>query len=527
MHLISLCLSFLKKVVKKERIVIMKKHQITIEPLGITCTANEGTSLYELLRNYPIDFPCGGKEICGNCRIKVLSGKIDTSPVHAEWLHRKGLSDEWRLACMSKIEGDLIIEIPRQSMQIQTDTSRISSFLPEEGYGIAVDLGSTTIVAQLVNLTTSHVSDTCTKVNPQISFGADIISRIGYAMQSKEKSLQLRNIIRACIGEMISSLLSENLISDLKKVVVVGNTVMHHLFAGYDVSPLASAPYQSPRNEGYSLSPSDLKWTLPSSCTVTFLPNLSHFVGSDILCGIQASEMANRKEYTLLIDLGTNGEMALGNRERIVYTSTAAGPAFEGVNISCGMRATTGAIYAVEENGNQGLYKTIGGRKPLGICGSGLIEVIHRLLTHEYIDMTGAMTNPECTAIHLAEGVDLTIDDIREFQLAKAALAAGMELLLKEYGIKAEQVARVYLTGGLGNYLNVEKAKRLGLFRDFDSNHITRLENAALAGCRQFLFESNRHSIASILKRATFCPLENKAEFQDIFCEQLFFAYSH
>lgn len=501
----------------------MKKHRITIEPLGITCTAEEGTSLHELLRTYQIDFPCGGKGMCGNCRIKVLSGKIDTSPAHTEWLHKKGLSDEWRLACLSKIEGDLTIEIPRQQMQIQTDASQLPDFLPEEGYGVAVDVGSTTLVAQLVNLTTGHISGTCTRVNPQISYGADIISRIGYAMQGEEQCLQLRDAVRTCIGQMITSLLSEHRISQLRKIVMAGNTVMHHLFAGYDVTPLASAPFQSPRNESYRLSAADLEETLPASCTVEFLPNLSHFVGSDILCGIQASQMANRKEYTLLIDLGTNGEMALGNQDRILYTSTAAGPAFEGVNISCGMRAATGAIYAVEETENHCLYKTIGNEKPLGICGSGLIEVIHRLLIHGDIDMTGAMTHPECTAIPLAEGVSLSIEDIREFQLAKAALAAGMELLLKEYGIGSGQVAQVYLTGGLGNYLNVEKAGQLGLFRDFDESHITRLENAALAGCRQFLFESSRHPIPSILRRATFCPLESKAEFQDIFCEQLFF----
>lgn len=501
----------------------MKKHQVTIEPLGITCTVNEGTSLYEVLRNQLIDFPCGGKGICGNCRIRLLSGNITANHAHTEWLHKKGLSDQWRIACLSKVEDDLIIEIPSQTMQIQTDTSSTFDFQPEEGYGVAVDLGSTTIVAQLVNLHTGHISGTCTRVNPQISYGADIISRISYAIQSTDKLLQLRDAVRTCIGQMVASLLTEHPLSDLRKVVVAGNTVMHHLFAGYEVTPLASAPFQSAQNEGYTLSSIDLEWKLPSPCRVEFLPNLSHFVGSDILCGIQASGMAARKSYTLLIDLGTNGEMALGNEERIIYTSTAAGPAFEGVHISCGMRATDGAIYAVEETGNKCVYKTVGGNKPLGICGSGLIEVIHWLLTHQYIDMTGAMTNPECTAVSLTEEVSITIEDIREFQLAKAALSAGMELLLKEYGIEAGQVAQVYLTGGLGNYLDISKSKQLGLFTSFDETRISRLDNASLAGCRQYLFESNRHSISSILKKKEFCSLENKAEFQDIFCEQLFF----
>lgn len=505
---------------------IMIKQQVTIEPFGIVCKVDRGTPLQEVLHNFHIDFPCGGKGICGQCKIKILAGDIFMDKSHISWLNKKGLSKEWRLACLSTVEDDLVIEIPQARMQIQTDKTLVTKFIPEEGYGIAVDLGSTTIVVQLINLMNNQIIDTYTEVNPQISFGADIISRISYAIQVKENLLRLSNIVRDCIARIIHYLITKNDISSLKKVVLAGNSVMHHLFAGYDVNSLAVAPFQSTQNEGYLFLSNELGWDFMPPCLVEFLPNLSHFVGSDILCGIQACEMMKEEKYKLLIDLGTNGEIALGNKHNVLYTSTAAGPAFECINISCGMRAVEGAIYAVDENGDNGCkYKSIGSGSPKGICGSGLIEVIHYLLRNGDIDITGSFTDLERRDIYITEEVKLTIEDIRGFQLAKAALAAGVELMLKECNLKASDISQVFFTGGLGNYLNVDKIKELGLFTNFDSKCITRLDNAALLGCRQFLFDSNRSMIDLILKKKRFCSLESRKEFQDIFCEQMFFPY--
>lgn len=504
----------------------MVKYQVRIEPLGLTYIVDAGTSLQEVLRNCDIDFPCGGKGLCGNCKVRLLSGNVSMDEKQVSWLNKKGLSEEWRLACLSKVEDNLVLEIPQVGMQIQTDEARVSDFVPESGYGVAVDVGSTTIVAQVVDLGNGQVVDTCSEVNPQISYGADIISRIEYAMQKKENLLQLCHILRGCIGKMLYTLTIRNSISSFQKVVLAGNTVMHHLFAGYDVASLATAPYHSDSNEGYVLLSTALEWDFIKPCPVEFLPNLSHFVGSDILCGIQSCGMVQEEEYKLLIDLGTNGEMALGNKHHVLYTSTAAGPAFEGINISCGMRAIEGAIYAVEEIGEHTCkYEIIGDKQAKGLCGSGLIEVIHWLLRHGDIDVTGAMTDLTRREISLTKEVTLTIEDIREFQLAKAALAAGVELLLKEYNISVSQISQVFFTGGLGNYLNVDKIKELGLFTKFENSKIVRLSNASLFGCRQFLFDSNREKIVSILRNKEFCSLETKKEFQDVFCEQIFFPY--
>lgn len=504
----------------------MVKHRVIIEPLGIVCLVDRGTPMQEVLRNFHIDFPCGGKGFCGQCKIKVLAGEISMDENQTSWLAKKGLLNEWRLACLSTVEDDLVIEIPQTSMQIQTDKTFVTKFVPEEGYGVAVDLGSTTIVAQLINLMNNQIIDNYTEVNPQISFGADIISRISYAMQKNANLMKLCNIVRECIAKMVDYLITRNSISSLKKVVLAGNSVMHHLFAGYDVTSLAVAPFQSTRNEGYQFSSDELGWNFMPSCLVEFLPNLSHFVGSDILCGIQSCGMMEGENYKLLIDLGTNGEIALGNQHHILYASTAAGPAFECINISCGMRAVEGAIYAVDENGeHECKYKTIGNGRPKGICGSGLIEVIHYLLRNGDIDMTGAITDLKCGEIYITEEIKLTIEDIRGFQLAKAALGAGVELMLKEYKLQASDVSQVFFTGGLGNYLNVDKIKALGLFTNFESDRIARLDNAALLGCRQFLFNSNRSKISLILEKKKFCSLETQKEFQDIFCEQMFFPY--
>lgn len=406
----------------------MKKHTVRIEPLGQVCEVPHGTPLRDVLRGMHADFPCGGRGQCGKCRVRLLSGQVSVDGRHATLLAEKGLDTAWRMACLSRVEDDLSIEVPQPEMQILTAGGGSFSFLPESGYGVAVDLGSTTVVAQLVSLADNRVVRTVTEVNPQIAWGADIISRISYALQSAAHLVQLRDAVRTCVGRMIETLLEEAEAGAVRKVVMAGNTAMHHLFAGYDVAPLAAAPYQSPQNAGFCLTADELGWRFLSPCTVEFLPNLSHFVGSDLLCGILACGISAGRDYSLLIDLGTNGEMALGNGSRIVYTSTAAGPAFEGVNISCGMRAVAGAVYAVEEEAGGRRCLTVGGCPPAGICGSGLVEAVCSLVSGGEVDMTGAMTRPDCTEVELAPGVKLTGNDIREFQLAKAALAAGMQL---------------------------------------------------------------------------------------------------
>lgn len=342
----------------------MKQCLLHIEPLGVTLSVDRGISLYEVLKNCHLEFPCRGKGLCGNCKVRILSGQVEKTEVHRAFLERKHLSSEWCLACLTVLTEDLTIEIPEGAMDIQTDESEITGNGGKEEYAVAVDVGSTTVVSQLVALHMGKVLATCSGINPQTTYGADIISRIAFAVSDKHQATLLRDLLREEIGKQIAQLLRECPGCIPSRVRLVGNTVMHHLFAGYDVRPLSAAPFQSPLNDGYRYLPSELGWDLPDRCSVEFLPNISHFIGSDILAGIKACGMADSDEYVLLIDLGTNGEMVAGNRQKLWCTSTAAGPAFEGINISCGMRASDGAISGVEFEDGKFVVTTIGGDPP-------------------------------------------------------------------------------------------------------------------------------------------------------------------
>lgn len=503
----------------------MKQCLLHIEPLGVTLSADRGTSLYEVLKNCHLEFPCGGKGLCGNCKVRILSGQVEKTEVHRAFLERKHLSSEWCLACLTVLTEDLTIEIPEGAMDIQTDESEITGNGGKEEYAVAVDVGSTTVVSQLVALHTGKVLATCSGINPQTTYGADIISRIAFAVSDKHQAALLRDLLREEIGKQIAQLLRECPGCIPSRVRLVGNTVMHHLFAGYDVRPLSAAPFQSPLNDGYRYLPSELGWDLPDPCSVEFLPNISHFIGSDILAGIKACGMADSDEYVLLIDLGTNGEMVAGNRQKLWCTSTAAGPAFEGINISCGMRASDGAISGVEFEDGKFVVTTIGGETPKGLCGSGLVEAVDCLLQQGFIDFTGMTTGEKAGDFQLADGVFLTLADIREFQLAKAAIATGISFLLKYSGIRMEDLTRVYVTGGLGNHLNVDKIKRLGLLSQVPSDRFQVLPNAALWGCKLSLTGQDTAGWKDILQRLVYCPLETAAEFQDLYCEHLFFPY--
>lgn len=505
----------------------MEEHIVTIEPVGKRLSVSHGTLLSDVLRQMSVEFPCGGNGRCGNCRVELLAGEIAQTDPHRALLKAKGLGPAWRLACMSRVECDLSIRIPDSTMCITVDESGFS-FVPENGWGIAVDLGSTTIVLQLVDLRSGRVIRTVSGVNPQSSYGADIISRISYAIQGPDQLKELSELTRNFIGGLIDGLLgglgNADERQEVKQVVLAGNTVMHHIFAALDLAPLAAAPFCSPHNEAVSFTPSELGWNLPARCRILFLPNLSHFIGSDILCGIKKCGMYDSDRWQLLIDLGTNGEMALGCRERILCASTAAGPAFEGINILCGMRAVDGAVYAIDRNAGGGhLLHTIADAPPRGLCGSGLVEAVYDLFAHEVIDCSGAFTDRTQTRLYFDEQVFIDIQDVREFQLAKAALSAGVELLIEQAGITADAIEHIFITGGLGYYINVDKMQGLGMFEQFDKRSFCKLPNASLGGAKHFLFKGGQAEVSRILQLIEHCALESIPEFQNVFCEKMFF----
>lgn len=496
----------------------MQTNQIRLHPLGKQLTVARGISLIDVLHEFGVEFPCGGKGKCGKCKVKLLRGEIITDPEHQRRLRELGLGPEWRLACMSRAQGDLVLEVGQFETLIQADET-LFSFKPRSGYGVAVDLGTTTLVAQLLDLSSAKVLAVETAMNPQRRWGSDLISRLESALAGYGPAMT--RLIREEIGALLQKLISHRELS-IDRVVIVGNTVMQHFFAGSDIKSLSCYPFDSPHLGVKEFTASELGWLFDCR-EISFYPSIGSFVGSDILAGIHATGMWGRKEVSALVDLGTNGEIVVGNQERMLCASTAAGPAFEGARISRGMLATTGAISSVSSSGEEIRCRVIGNVPAAGICGSGLIDAVAVLLERGELGEFGEIISgkPEIT---LCDEVKLTARDIQEFQLAKAAISAGLTILLRKLELSAQEISRVYIAGAFGNYINLENMLRTGMM-DFPIERFHKLGNSALIGAKMFLF-SEMKVPEEILSLTTHINLESVQDFQDIYIDQLHFNQS-
>ena len=494
----------------------MNKIKITLLPLRKSIAVKSGTPLKDVLYVFGVEFPCGGKGTCGSCKVILLNGKLAVDAVQQQKLDRLKLSGNWRLACFCKAETDISLEISQFENIILADNSTFD-FQPQSGFGIAVDLGTTTIVVQLLNLANGHVLDSVSDVNPQVKFGSDLISRIQNCLDGHFEELQY--LVRSKIAEMLQSIL-QNYPVEISKVVLVGNTVMHHIFSGLPVNTLSFYPFNSPDLSIQKFTPYNLNWKIPETAAIEFFPSIGSFVGSDILAGIAATKMTESKKYSVLIDLGTNGEIVVGNCDQIICASTAAGPAFEGAKISQGMRATTGAISSVNFENDELKVHVIGNVQAKGICGSGLIDIMAILLNSEQIGTFGEINSGK-ESVKLTGKVSITQQDIREFQLAKAAIAAGIQILLNHLNITYCEVDKVFIAGGFGNFLSIENVIRTGLI-ECKPDKIVKLGNTALIGAKMFLFE-NEAFYKKILEKTSHINLEGDPKFQDIYIEKMLF----
>ncbi|MEN8118249.1 MAG: ASKHA domain-containing protein [Bacteroidota bacterium] len=492
------------------------KNKITIElkPLGTSIEVKQGTPLIDVLHEYGVEFPCGGEGACGACKVKLLEGELEVDARQQTVLDKLKLDKDYRLACFCKAKSDITLEISQFENIILADSSTFD-FKPQEGFGIAVDLGTTTIVTQLINLSDAHILDSVSDVNPQGRFGADLIARIQSCLDGKQQEMQ--DLIRQSIGDMIQSMLQKHPVK-ISEVSIVGNTAMHHIFSSLEVQPLSFYPFESPELGVQKFTAADLDWDLPANTEILFHSSIGSFVGSDILAGIAATKMAEQEAYSVLIDLGTNGEIVMGNRDKIVCASTAAGPAFEGAKIHQGMRATTGAISSVDFVDGKMKSHVIGNVKAKGICGSGLIDIMAILIEQEQIGMFGEINSGE-EQIQLTKKVSLTQQDIREFQLAKAAIAAGVQILLNHLNISIKEIENVFIAGGFGSFLNAKNVIRTGLIEACEEK-ITKLGNTALIGAKMFLFENDEFT-QNILDKTTHVNLEGDASFQDIYIDKM------
>lgn len=420
-------------------------------------------------------------------------------------------------------------------------------------FGIAFDIGTTTVVGYLVDFGSGRVLAASATGNPQKVYGADVISRINHASVGPEGLKQLQDKVVSAINDIINRLLAENGVKaqEVYEAAVVGNTTMSHLFLGIDPTYLAPAPFIPAFRQPVEVSPGELGLNIHPAGRVHVLPNISGYVGSDTVGMMLAARLDRREGICLALDMGTNGELVLVGRGRILTCSTAAGPAFEGAQIKDGMRAAEGAIEAVQikEDGEVHL-KVIGKAVPHGICGSGLIDAVAQLLKVGIINRSGRIQEPgKGVKLHsrlesrirkgdggyefvLAPGNDssggddivITQKDVRELQLAKGAILAGIRVLLLEMGITPDSITEILLAGAFGNYIKKESALAIGLLPEVPPHRIISVGNAAGEGAVLALMSKAEQERAfSLVRVAEYMELSGRQDFQNEFVDALYF----
>jgi len=504
-----------------ETVKASETHRILIKPIGVELGVPPGTPLKDSLFEQGVEFPCGGQGRCRGCRVQVLEGTARLNAAQEERLSSEEVAAGWRLACQCAVESDMLIELRQWDAAILSDETKFA-FEPRPGLGVAVDLGTTTIVAQLLDLESGRVLAVRTALNSQARHGGDVMSRVEFAL-SEKGSQELTTLVRRQIGALITQLLfaAGGSGREVRDVVLVGNTVMHHLFCGIDVEPLSHFPFTSNRDGLEIMSSEDLAWNLPRQACVRFLPCLGGFVGSDILAGLLATRIGESDTLIGLIDLGTNGEIVLGDRDRVLCASTAAGPAFEGARISMGMRASTGAISQVTTDGGRLRCHVLGNSEAKGICGSGLVDAVAAGLDLGVIGPSGRFAGGN-EKWEICPGVALSQKDVRELQLAKAAIASGFEMLRQRCGGK--DLDRLYLAGAFGNYVDRASGQRVGLI-EYPADQVQPAGNTALLGAKLALFslDGEDGSYADLRRRVEHVSLSADPDFQDTFVKQLNF----
>jgi uncharacterized 2Fe-2S/4Fe-4S cluster protein (DUF4445 family) len=507
-----------------------ESHTVHILPSGMILRAGAGQSLIDILYDQGVEFPCGGKGTCGGCRVRVKEGAASVTEHDLRLLTSDQIEAGWRLACCMEVTQDITLEIAGWGMGVLSDSS-LKSRSGGEGYGIAIDLGTTTIAGQAIELSTGRVLASMSGLNVQARSGADIMSRVAFGLDPDGLN-SLNSMIRRQIGAMVEAMQKEAgraLGSGTEKrmagVVIVGNTVMHHLFGALPVESLSHYPFESPDMGEYSLSASELGWDLAGDPRVVFLACLGGFVGSDILAGVLASELLQGERPRALIDLGTNGEIVVAAGGRMLCASTAAGPAFEGARITCGMRAAAGAIDRVLLDHGCLTSHVIGGGEAVGICGSGLVDAAACGLAAGLIQPSGRISGAD-KMVRLSGEVFINQQDIRELQLAKAAISAGLNILLRRLDLEPGDLDELFIAGAFGNYIHLNSARAIGLIHPA-IQHVSPIGNSALHGAKIALLADSipdlRREMEKIEKECEHVSLNSDMEFMERFTEEMAF----
>ena len=485
-------------------------------------SAADGENLLELLRRagYRLSAPCGGKGRCGKCLVSLC---------------REGGAAETVAACRTRIDGDCSVTLPGELSGGEILSDSLAGHITadsREGLGAAVDIGTTTVVMKLFELGSGRELASGSCWNAQAAFGADVLSRSQYTMERPDGLDELKRLIRDQIFRMLQQLCAQAGVdrAALREMYIAGNTIMQHIWAGLSPAGIAVAPF-TPE----SLFDDALPFS-EEGVDIYLAPCVAGYVGGDITAGLLAVDMDELPGKALFLDVGTNGEMALGGRDGFVSCAVACGPAFEGAGISCGMASTLGAISHVDFIDGEFVFRVIRDTKPKGICGSGLIDLTAVLLRLGLVDGSGLLLPPDEAPEGFERWLDedengngllfltdddsvyFTAADVRQLQLAKAAVAAGISVLLQEAGLSFDEVDALYLAGGFGTHMRPESAVEMGMLPRALLGKIKSVGNSSLAGAQQALLsEERRQRLHNIQKRCEYLELSGNARFNEAY----------
>lgn len=543
-------------------------------------TVEKGTTILEAARKIGIiiESPCNAVGVCGKCKVKVeLSNLVDIIQDGNHQLPQSEKAQGLVLACGARVMGDINVEIisknSNKTLQIlnhgESFDIQLDSFIrkeyknngktyvyagekiigEEEGnttaliYGIVVDIGTTTLVATLVNINTGEEINSVSALNPQSIYAQDVLSRIKFASDEKGLNTMYSSITKELNG-MIEKNVKETGIANkyIYEVIFSGNTCMIHLAANINPYSLGKYPYTPVIRGGSYLTSKEHKLNISSNGLIYLPPIISAYVGPDITSGILATRLQDRKGTTLFVDIGTNGEMVIARDGKLSSTSTAAGPAFEGMNITYGMRAQSGAIeyFNIKEDGLIEI-KTIEDGAPIGICGSGLLDIVGELVASKVIGKSGRFVSIENSnlpevlrerlvkldgknAFKIAEGIFLTQKDIRQVQLAKGAVRSGIEFLMLSKKVEANEVDKIQIAGSFGYHLRSKSLTNIGLLPKEFEGKIDFVGNTSKSGGHAFLLNKEyRTEMEALVKDIEVVELSNGENFDKIFVKSLSF----
>ncbi len=452
---------------------------------------------------------CNGNKTCGQCKI-IMEKVVPIYDQEKRFLSDKDISNNIRLACFHEYDSNVTYQLLKTKFDILDSLKEEKSNNKEHHNHktLIIDIGTTTIVMKWVALNSGKVLKTKSFRNPQITYGSDVVSRIRYSIN---KPFVLHDIL---IDKITCHLEGE---TDFSTMVVCGNTVMLNLFLNQDITTLGVVPFIIPIKDMQIITSPSIFKNVNREFTVITFPHIDSYVGGDIVAGIYATNIDMEKNNCMLIDLGTNGEIVVGNNKTIYTTSTAAGPAFEGVGINCGCPSIQGAVTKVSYQNGKVYYTTIGNLPPIGICGSGLVSIIAMAKNNGIIDELGRFTSNQ-KELFISKDVYINQCDIQKFILAKAAIQAGIMVLLE----KVESVEKIYIAGGLGTNIDIQDLIDLKIIPSKYVDCVESVGNSALQGIYSYSLKQDKGRIENIVKLSKSINLATLDNFDDYLIEGLY-----